>query len=87
MLSSYEGYFARNRFISVDKSKIPERRRAIVTIIEEENKEDIIKGQRKAFNEFMRAMKEMDALGVEPLGEEFDEIISQRVNITRELDL
>ena len=87
MLTSYEGYFEGNRFISKDKLKVPERRKAIVTIIEEESQEDILKGQREAFTEFMNAMKEMNDLGIEPLGEEFDQIINQRVNITRELDL
>ena len=87
MLTSYEGYFEKGKFISADKSKIPERRKAIVTIIEEESEEDIVKAQSKAFEEFMKAMKEMDEQGIEPLGEEFDEIMSHRVNITRELDL
>jgi len=87
MLMSYEGYFKGNRFISNENFKIPQRRKVIVTVIEEESHEDIIKGQRKAIDEFLRAIKEMDELGIEPLGEEFDKVISQRVNITRELDL
>jgi len=87
MLNSYEGYFERGKFISKDKLKIPERRKVIVTVIEEESDEDIVKGQMDAFDEFMKAMKEMNEQGIEPLGEEFDEIMSHRVNITRELDL
>ena len=87
MLMSYEGYFEGDRFISKHNLKIPERRKAIVTIIEEEKHEDIVKRQKEAFDEFIKNIKELDELGIEPLGEEFDEIISKRVNITRELDL
>ncbi|MCL2773020.1 MAG: hypothetical protein FWD71_06695 [Oscillospiraceae bacterium] len=86
-LFAYEGHFEGDRFISKNNLKIPEYKKAIVTIIEEESHDDIVKRQRKAFDEFIKNIKVLDDLGIEPLDEEFDKIISQRVNITRELDL
>ena len=43
--------------------------------------------QRDAFEEFFAAMESLNKDDVEPLDEEFDTILADRVNIYRELDL
>ena len=95
-MQTHEGYFANGRFYPAVKGvRIPERRRTIVTILDEpvrdaadsakaaeRQQDNRANRQREAFQRFMT---EMD--NTPPLPPEFDEIINQRVNISREVDL
>jgi hypothetical protein len=81
-MQAYEGYFADNgRFVPLEDAIIPEGSRAIVTLLDEtyEQNSNRQKNAVTLFRENMRNSK--------PLPPEFDEIISKRVNINRELDL
>ena len=82
---TYQGYFQEDgRFVADNNIfiTIPIKRRVIVKILEEEVIETKAQKQRKAFEEFTQAISQ-----VEPLGEEFDQIISQGVKLPKELDL
>ena len=93
-MQTHEGYFVKGRFYPTVKGvRLPERRRAIITILDEPGRDDgeavtnpqtdtRADRQRKAFQQFIRAME-----NTPPLPPEFDEIISQRVNICREVDV
>lgn len=87
---AYHGYTETDGRISiVGNPKLPIGKRVVVTIlddikIEDSNGNSNVKRQRKAFEKFVAAI---EANEDEPLGEEFDEIISHKFNITRELDL
>ena len=55
--------------------------------IEQYNTADQRQVQRNAFEEFFAAMDALNKEGIEMLDDEFDSILTERVNITRELDL
>lgn len=78
-MEAYQGYFENGRFIPFDEVSIPERKRAIVTILDEPIEEETkAEKQRKAFETFIKEIKACD----EEIPEHFE-----RVNFTRELDL
>jgi len=82
---TYQGYFEEDgRFIADNNIfiTIPIKCRVIVKILEDEVIETKAQKQRKAFEEFTKAISQ-----AEPLGEEFDQIISEGVSIPKELDL
>ena len=89
---AYHGYTETDgRIAIVGNPKLPIGKRVVVTILDDIAIEDSdsgsinnVKKQRKAFEKFIAAI---EASEDEPLGEEFDEIISRKFNITRELDL
>lgn len=87
---AYHGYTETDgRIAIVGNPKLPIGKRVVVTIlddikIEDSNGNSNVKRQRKAFEKFVAAIETNED---EPLGEEFDEIISHKFNITRELDL
>ena len=80
-MQSYKVYYERGRFVPLVKLTIPEGSQAIVTILEE-SPDDVSRRQRSAMIRFREAMR---ASG--PLPVEFDEIMKERVNIKREIDL
>ena len=82
-MQAYQGYFKDGRFISLENVRIPENKRVIVTILDEAPPKINHEENAKAWREFFEEMKNID----EPLPDEFDEIISHRVNFTREVDL
>jgi len=43
--------------------------------------------QRAAFEKFFTANQTLNEQGIEPLDDEFDAILAEGINITRELDL
>ena len=92
MVQTYQGYFQEDgRFIPDGVMvKMPTRRRAIVNIFNEEEVSETAdqrQVQRNAFEEFFAAMDALNKEGIEMLEDEFDSILAERVNITRELDL
>ena len=88
-LMSYQGRFKNGKFITSTKQniEIPEDTDVVITYLEkeetEEEKQRRVKKSLAHFHTFLKMLEEDD----EELGPEFDEILSQRVNITRELDL
>jgi hypothetical protein len=91
MVKTYQGYFQEDgRFVPDGiLAKVPSRRRAVVNVFVEEiaDATDQRREQRNAFEEFFAAMEVLNDDEVELLDYEFDAIIAERVNITRELDL
>jgi len=85
MAQTYQGYFQEDgRFVSDNDILValPIKRRAIVVIFDDEIKITKAQKQRKAFEEFNRAVSQ-----AEPLGSEFDEIINQGINLPKEMNL
>jgi len=80
-MQAYRAYYKGGRFVPLDTVQLPEGSQAIVTVLEE-SPEEICRRQREAMKQFRKAVQ-----ASEPLPPEFDEIMSQRVNITREIDL
>ena len=80
-MQAYKVYFERGRFVPFVKVEIPEGSQAIVTVLEEDPG-DVSRRQRAAMIRFREANR---ASG--PLPPEFDEIMKERVNITREISL
>ena len=82
---TYQGYFQEDgRFVADNNIfiTIPIKRRVIVKILDDEVIETKVQKQRKAFEEFTKAISQ-----AEPLGEEFDQIISEGVNLPKELSV
>ena len=80
-MQAYKAYFERGRFVPLVALEIPEGSQAIVTVLEE-SPDEISRRQREAMRRFREAVR---ASG--PLPPEFDEVMRDRTNITRELDL
>jgi len=87
---AYHGYSETDGRITImDDVKLPIGQRVVVTVLDDiiadrfisENRVQI---QRKAFEDFLLAI---DTIDDEQLGDEFDQILSQKFNIKRELDL
>lgn len=79
---SFQGYFESGKFVSLDNISIPENKRAIVTILDEVVPQKRESHNAKAWREFFT-----DLEGCNELPAEFDEVVSKRVNFTREIDL
>ena len=78
-MQSYEGYFEQGgQFVPLGMVSIPARKRAIVTILDEQPTQDeALKERLAAIDEFFAAIEASD--------EEVPEF--ERVNFTREVDL
>ena len=92
MVQTYQGYFEDDgRFVPEGVLvKLPIGKRAIVNVFDEDAVSEPNRqrqAQRKAFEEFFAAMETLNEDGVELLDDEFDKILSEKVNITRELHL
>jgi hypothetical protein len=80
-MQAYRAYYEGGRVIPLGNPLIPEGSEIILTVLEPQTKSRAER-QREAFKRFMAAMENSP-----PLPDEFDEIISQRVNIRREVKL
>ena len=80
-MQAYKAYYEHGRVVPLGKPSIPEGSALIITVLETPIK-NRAERQQKAFKQFMAAMK-----NTPPLTDEFDEIISKRVNIQREVEL
>jgi hypothetical protein len=78
---SYHAKYISGAAIPLGNPYIPENSDVIITVLEPKEKSRAQR-QRKAFLQFMD-----DIDNTPPLPAEFDEIISQRVNLSREIDL
>ena len=81
MLQSYRGYYEKGRIVPLGDPSIPEGSDLIITVLEPSEKTRAER-QREAFQRFMTAMD-----NTPPLPPEFDEVMKERVNITREIDI
>ena len=82
-MQAVNGYLEDGRFTPLEAVTLPRRVPAVLVFNAGEAEDSPAKKQRKAIDKFLEAMRTSD----EALPPEFDEIISQRVNVTRELDL
>ena len=83
MVQTYQGYFEEGRFVSTHTSSIPDYVEVYVVVTGKTASTEITKAQkqRQAFEEFIQTVA-----NAEPLSKEFDQIISQGINIRGELD-
>ncbi len=81
MLHSYKAYYEGGRVVPLGNPVIPEGSELIITVMDAPARSRAER-QQEAFKRFMEAM---DA--TPPLPAEFDEILAQRVNIAREVEL
>ena len=81
LMPAYRAYYENGRIIPLGNPAIPEGSEIILTVLESQT-ESRAKQQRKAFQKFMTTMA-----NTPPLTDEFDKIISRRVNIRREVEL
>jgi hypothetical protein len=80
-VQAYEGYFRDGQFFPLGEAVMPEGMRVIVTVLDE-SRDNVSQRQKAALARFRENVRNS-----EPLPPEFDELMSRRVNITRELDL
>ena len=87
-MQACRAYYNDGRFIPFVPLDIPEGSQAIITVLDfpveriDVSLEDASRRQKEAVARFRDVVRNS-----EPLPSEFDEIMSQRVNIKRELDL
>ena len=91
-LMAYHGRFENGQVILPKNLKIPKNGEFTITFIKdprEKRDNEIVKAQHEAFEKFIKNIEDLDAAGIEPLGEEFDKIMSKRLRFRtpEELDL
>ena len=84
MAQTIQGYFQEGRFISPHKETIPDYIEVYVVITNRQVHTEQTKAQmqRQAFEQFTQAIKT-----AAPLGDDFDEIIKQGINVCGEVDV
>ena len=80
-MQACRAYYAGGQFVPLEPLEIPEGSQAIVTILDF-SLDDVSRRQRTAMERFRAAVRASD-----PLPPEFDSIISQRVSVSRRVDL
>jgi len=81
-MNALQGYTQNGKIIPLGNPAMPDGMKVIITILDEPFVENRATEQKKAFKEF-----KLGLTGCAPLPGEFDDIVNERVNITRELDL
>ena len=85
-MQSFHGYAENGRIVPVGNPKLPDGCKVIITVLDDLAPEAGIAAQiekkLKAICDLEEGLKDCG-----PLPAEFDEILSQRVNITRKLDI
>jgi hypothetical protein len=83
-VEAYQGYTENGRIIPLFEQAIPNGRRAIITVLDEvPAAQNTSRRQKNA----LAALEEALANCREPLPPEFDDIIAQRANIARNIEL
>ena len=80
MMQTYNGRVKSGRFYTADGTEVPDCPAAVLIV------EGIPKARNshaRAWQKFLKGIENCD----EPLEEEFDKVVGERVNFTRELDL
>ena len=81
-MNALQGYTENGKIIPLGNPIMPDGLKVLITIIEEPPAVNYAMEQNEALEEFSKGL-----IACDPLPPEFDEILSKRVNITRELDL
>ena len=85
-MQAYRAYFDEGKFIPLEPVEIINGSQAIVTVLDfpivGAKSNEVSFRQKAALKKFRDAIRNSD-----PLTTEFDEVMNQRINITRELDL
>ena len=84
-MSSVTAYYNGSAFIPVEPVDINAGEIVKLTVIKDESKEAKITRKMAAFRRITRNLQELNE--TEPLPPEFDKIIAQGVNFTREIEL
>jgi len=82
-MQAYRARFERGRVVPIGNPAIPEGSSLIVTVLDDVSSESTLSRQQRAVNAFLESMQNCD----EPLSTKFDEVMGQRFNISRGLDL
>ena len=82
-MQAYEGYFENGQFVPIGAAQIPNRRKVILTVLDEQVQQPRETAHARAWREFFEEIEECD----KPLDPKFDELLKQRVNFTREFNL
>jgi len=82
-MQAYRARFERGRIVPLGNPTIPEGSEIILTILDTSVPESPLDKQRRAIDRFLEDMSACD----EPLGPEFDSVVGQRMNLSREVDL
>jgi predicted DNA-binding antitoxin AbrB/MazE fold protein len=83
-MQKYKGYTENGVIVPVDNRSLPDGLNVDIIVLDEQHlsKAELIEKRLKDFDKFRKGIKES-----EPLPPEFDEIINQRFNISRKIDL
>ena len=85
MLQAYKGYFQNGQFIPSEPVTIPDNTEVYVVLVGDGDESYYSQqAHQAAFEDFVTAMGEIDN---EPLDDEFDALLSKRVNFSRDLSL
>jgi len=83
-MQAYEGYLENGRFTPIEMPmSIIGRRKVIMTVLNEPAQDSKQNKHASSWKKFLNEIKECN----EPLGDDFDKIMSERVSFKRELDL
>ncbi|GHV79908.1 hypothetical protein AGMMS49944_16990 [Spirochaetia bacterium] len=87
MLLTVQGYFEGDRFVTDEPVRIPERKKAIVTILDED-REESANGNKMSPAELVRRRKDLDELE-RLLDESMDEEVPEfpRAKLYREVEI
>ena len=82
-MQAYYARYEQGQVVPVGNPIIPEGSRLILTVLDAQQSETPIEKQRSAIDRFLNEMQTCDEI----LSSEFDAIINQRINLSREVDL
>jgi len=82
-MQAYHARYECGRVIPLGNPAIPEGSELIVTVLDTTVSDNALSRQQRAVDELLESIRDCD----ESLGLEFDEVIGQRFNIARGLDL
>jgi len=82
-MNALRGYTENGRVIPIGNHTMPDGIQVIITVLDDAPEQVHASEQQRAFEEFQKGLS-----ACEPLPEEFfDELLNNRVNIARELDV
>ena len=82
-MQAYHARYEKGRVVPTGNPIIPEGSHIILTVLDTLTSENPVRKQRKAIDRFLREISECD----ETLSPEFDAIVNQRANLSREVEV
>ena len=82
IMNALQGYTENGKIIPLGNPAMPDGLKVIITILDEPFVKNLAAEQKQAFDELRKGLT-----ACAPLPPEFDDIVNERVNITRELDV